>query len=177
MKPRLQICTLLTGQEGGPSFIKQGCDASASHVIGRQAKLASLVVGNSIFLNPLTASHELDNMRRLDQCSEARQLIPFSNWRAGIPSPKFCLCADTGILLHDDILNHPGRGVHPHCRRQQVDRHVMYAIVSFDATVGPNAMTFVLPVEIFETRYRSTLHGFCAASGAVPGCRVPLNAM
>ena len=42
---------------------------------------------------------------------------------------------------------------------------VLYALTFFFANFGPNAVTFVQPVELFETRYRSTLHGFCAASG------------
>ena len=30
---------------------------------------------------------------------------------------------------------------------------------------GPNATTFVTPVELFTTKYRSSLHGISAASG------------
>ncbi|KAK9901321.1 hypothetical protein WJX75_006338 [Coccomyxa subellipsoidea] len=42
---------------------------------------------------------------------------------------------------------------------------VMYALTFFFANFGPNATTFVTPVELFTTKYRSTLHGISAACG------------
>jgi MFS family permease len=42
---------------------------------------------------------------------------------------------------------------------------VMYALTFFFANFGPNATTFITPVELFTTKYRSTLHGISAASG------------
>ena len=45
---------------------------------------------------------------------------------------------------------------------------VLYALTFFFANFGPNTVTFVQPVELFETRYRSTLHGISAASGKPP---------
>ncbi|KAM1753219.1 hypothetical protein ACFX12_005834 [Malus domestica] len=42
---------------------------------------------------------------------------------------------------------------------------VMYALTFFFANFGPNATTFVVPVEIFPARFRSTCHGISAAAG------------
>ena len=44
---------------------------------------------------------------------------------------------------------------------------VMYALTFFFANFGPNSITFIQPVELFETRFRSTLHGISAAAGAL----------
>ena len=41
----------------------------------------------------------------------------------------------------------------------------MYCIGLFFFNFGPNTTTFVIPGEVFPTRYRSTGHGFAAASG------------
>ncbi|KAK9804692.1 hypothetical protein WJX72_000158 [[Myrmecia] bisecta] len=42
---------------------------------------------------------------------------------------------------------------------------VLYALTFFFANFGPNTTTFITPVELFNTKFRSTLHGFSAASG------------
>ncbi|KAM1119674.1 hypothetical protein ACFX15_043057 [Malus domestica] len=42
---------------------------------------------------------------------------------------------------------------------------VIYGLTFFFANFGPNATTFVVPVEIFPARLRSTCHGISAASG------------
>ena len=39
----------------------------------------------------------------------------------------------------------------------------MYTV--FFSNFGPNSTTFILPAETFPTHLRSTLNGFCAASG------------
>ena len=44
---------------------------------------------------------------------------------------------------------------------------VMYALTFFFANWGPNATTFVIPAELFPTTWKSTGHGFSAASGKV----------
>lgn len=42
---------------------------------------------------------------------------------------------------------------------------IFYCIAGFFENFGPNVTTFVIPGEIFPTRYRSTSHGISAASG------------
>lgn len=42
---------------------------------------------------------------------------------------------------------------------------VLYALTFFFANFGPNATTFIIPAEVFATKFRSTLHGFSAATG------------
>ncbi|GAA96763.1 hypothetical protein E5Q_03434 [Mixia osmundae IAM 14324] len=42
---------------------------------------------------------------------------------------------------------------------------VLYCLVNFFFNAGPNSTTFIIPGESFATRYRSTAHGICAASG------------
>lgn len=41
----------------------------------------------------------------------------------------------------------------------------LYCLTNFFQNFGPNTTTFVVPGEIFPTRYRSTGHGISAASG------------
>lgn len=41
----------------------------------------------------------------------------------------------------------------------------LYCLANFFQNFGPNTTTFILPGESFATRYRSTCHGICAASG------------
>ncbi|CAA7267758.1 unnamed protein product [Cyclocybe aegerita] len=41
----------------------------------------------------------------------------------------------------------------------------LYCLANFFQNFGPNVTTFVIPGEIFPTRYRSTAHGISAASG------------
>lgn len=43
----------------------------------------------------------------------------------------------------------------------------LYVLAQFFQNFGPNTTTFVIPGEIFPTRYRSTAHGISAASGKV----------
>ena len=43
----------------------------------------------------------------------------------------------------------------------------LYVIAQFFFNFGPNATTFIVPGELFPTRYRSTSHGLSAASGKV----------
>jgi MFS transporter, PHS family, inorganic phosphate transporter len=42
---------------------------------------------------------------------------------------------------------------------------VFYALSQFVFNLGPNTLTFIIPAEIFPTRYRATCHGLSAASG------------
>ncbi|DBA90753.1 TPA: Proton phosphate symporter [Trebouxia sp. C0004] len=51
---------------------------------------------------------------------------------------------------------------------------VLYAFTFFFMNFGPNATTFLTPVELFETKYRSTLHGFSAATAINVKRRTPL---
>jgi len=41
----------------------------------------------------------------------------------------------------------------------------LYCLANFFQNFGPNVTTFIIPGEAFPTRYRSTAHGICAASG------------
>ncbi|GAA5824144.1 hypothetical protein JCM5353_006159 [Sporobolomyces roseus] len=41
----------------------------------------------------------------------------------------------------------------------------LYCATNFMQNFGPNTTTFVVPGEVFPTRYRSTAHGISAASG------------
>lgn len=41
----------------------------------------------------------------------------------------------------------------------------LYCLANFFQNFGPNTTTFIIPGEIFPTRYRSTAHGISAASG------------
>ena len=41
----------------------------------------------------------------------------------------------------------------------------LYCLADFFQNFGPNTTTFIIPGEVFPTRYRSTAHGISAASG------------
>ena len=41
----------------------------------------------------------------------------------------------------------------------------LYCLANFFQNFDPNTTTFVVPGEVFPTRYRSTAHGISAASG------------
>ena len=41
----------------------------------------------------------------------------------------------------------------------------LYCLANFFQNFGPNTTTFIIPGEVFPTRYRSTSHGISAASG------------
>ncbi|KAJ7616419.1 major facilitator superfamily domain-containing protein [Roridomyces roridus] len=42
---------------------------------------------------------------------------------------------------------------------------LLFCLANFFQNFGPNTTTFIIPGEIFPTRYRSTAHGICAATG------------
>jgi PHS family inorganic phosphate transporter-like MFS transporter len=42
---------------------------------------------------------------------------------------------------------------------------VLYVLSQIAFNIGPNVTTFIIPAEIFPTRYRCTCHGIAAASG------------
>jgi PHS family inorganic phosphate transporter-like MFS transporter len=42
---------------------------------------------------------------------------------------------------------------------------VLVALAHFSFNLGPNTLTFVIPAELFPTRYRATCHGIAAAAG------------
>jgi PHS family inorganic phosphate transporter-like MFS transporter len=41
----------------------------------------------------------------------------------------------------------------------------LYTLANLFNNFGPNATTFIIPGEVFPTKYRSTCHGISAASG------------
>jgi len=41
----------------------------------------------------------------------------------------------------------------------------LYCFANFFQNFGPNVTTFIIPAEVFPTRYRATAHGFSAACG------------
>jgi PHS family inorganic phosphate transporter-like MFS transporter len=60
---------------------------------------------------------------------------------------------------------YPGPIPDPH-HRSNADAFVaLYCLANFFSNFGPNVTTFIIPGEIFPTRYRSTAHGIAAASG------------
>lgn len=44
---------------------------------------------------------------------------------------------------------------------------VLFCLCNFIANAGPNSTTFIVPGEVFPTRYRSTAYGISAASGKI----------
>ena len=44
---------------------------------------------------------------------------------------------------------------------------VLFCLCNFISNLGPNTTTFIVPGEVFPTRYRSTAYGISAASGKI----------
>lgn len=44
---------------------------------------------------------------------------------------------------------------------------ILFCLCNFTANLGPNTTTFIVPGEVFPTRYRSTAYGISAASGKI----------
>lgn len=42
---------------------------------------------------------------------------------------------------------------------------VLYGLIFFFSNFGPNTTTFIIPAELFPTRFRSTCHGISGAAG------------
>jgi PHS family inorganic phosphate transporter-like MFS transporter len=51
---------------------------------------------------------------------------------------------------------------------------IAYALVQFAFAFGPNTLTFIIPAEIFPTRYRCTCYGIAAACGKLGSVFVQL---
>ncbi|KAI9283479.1 phosphate:H+ symporter [Umbelopsis sp. AD052] len=58
-----------------------------------------------------------------------------------------------------------GFGYHAILAKSQAAFIVLYTFAQIFFNWGPNTTTFIVPGEVFPTRYRSTAHGICAASG------------
>jgi PHS family inorganic phosphate transporter-like MFS transporter len=65
---------------------------------------------------------------------------------------------------NSNLDNHP-TGYNKNQPNQRNGWVAMYAFCFFFANFGPNATTFVVPAELFPTKWKTTAHGFCAASG------------
>lgn len=50
----------------------------------------------------------------------------------------------------------------------------LYCLANFFQNFGPNTTTFIIPGEVFPTRYRATAHGISAASGKLGAVVVQL---
>ncbi|KAF2758084.1 MFS general substrate transporter [Pseudovirgaria hyperparasitica] len=49
--------------------------------------------------------------------------------------------------------------------KQSTGLYVLYVLCQLVFNLGPNVTTFIIPAEIFPTRYRATCHGLSAAAG------------
>lgn len=58
------------------------------------------------------------------------------------------------------------------------DKHAMtlvfYVLMQLVNNLGPNTMTWILPAELFATRYRATLYGLAAAAGKLGAITIQL---
>jgi len=58
------------------------------------------------------------------------------------------------------------------------DKHAMtlvfYVLMQLLNNLGPNTMTWILPAELFATRYRATLYGWAAAAGKLGAITIQL---
>ncbi|KAI9439865.1 phosphate permease [Lactarius indigo] len=60
---------------------------------------------------------------------------------------------------------YPGSSPNSHQGSKTKAFVALYCLANFFTNFGPNVTTFIIPGEIFPTRYRSTAHGIAAASG------------
>jgi PHS family inorganic phosphate transporter-like MFS transporter len=52
---------------------------------------------------------------------------------------------------------------------------ILYILCQFFFNLGPNSLTFIIPAEIFPTRYRCTFHGLSAAAGKLASVIVQVS--
>lgn len=45
--------------------------------------------------------------------------------------------------------------------------YILYGLIFFFSNFGPNTTTFIVPAELFPTRFRSTCHGISGAAGKI----------
>jgi hypothetical protein len=76
-----------------------------------------------------------------------------------------CVCGSD----HDSTVQRDTRSL---CSRCLLVYHIsnqvfvwLYAMTFFFANWGPNATTFIIPSEVFPSKWRCTAHGFSAACG------------
>jgi MFS transporter, PHS family, inorganic phosphate transporter len=81
----------------------------------------------------------------------------------------FCIMGECRPLLHVNIWASImlGFAYHPLTKTKNAANGfvTLYCLANFFQNFGPNVTTFVVPGEVFPTRYRSTAHGISAASG------------
>eukprot|EP00884_Botryococcus_braunii_P020711 jgi/Botrbrau1/7323/Bobra.247_3s0018.1 len=71
-----------------------------------------------------------------------------------------------GLLLMGICLMILGTTYNPGGSRAQAWGFIaIYSLTMFFANAGPNTTTFVIPAELYPTRFRATLFGVCAAAG------------
>ena len=51
---------------------------------------------------------------------------------------------------------------------------VLYVLIHLNFSLGPNTTTYLIPAELFSTRFRCTSHGLSAASGRIGGIAAQL---
>ena len=76
------------------------------------------------------------------------------------------MAAMSGAYFH--LLNPNNHGAQGLSRDQPLMRNgwiAMYAFTFFFANWGPNSTTFIVPAELFPTKWKATGHGICAAIG------------
>jgi PHS family inorganic phosphate transporter-like MFS transporter len=72
-----------------------------------------------------------------------------------------------GFILLTIIFSCMGFGYHAMLATDSGEKAFvfLYCLANFFQNFGPNTTTFIIPGEVFPTRYRSTGHGISAASG------------
>jgi PHS family inorganic phosphate transporter-like MFS transporter len=68
-------------------------------------------------------------------------------------------------LLRDIASIYPGSEPDSHHQSNAKAFVALFCLANFFSNFGPNVTTFIIPGEIFPTRYRSTGHGIAAACG------------
>jgi MFS transporter, PHS family, inorganic phosphate transporter len=69
------------------------------------------------------------------------------------------------IEVHRIAGIYPGNNPAPNLHHKVEAFVALYCVANFFVNFGPNVTTFIVPGELFPTRYRSTAHGISAASG------------
>ncbi|XVF24297.1 hypothetical protein REPUB_Repub13aG0115500 [Reevesia pubescens] len=72
------------------------------------------------------------------------------------------ICIDIMIFMGEKC---KGSLTQEYCHGRTAVFTILHGLTFFFANFGPNSTTFIVPVEIFPARFRSTCHGILVAAG------------
>uniref|UniRef100_A0A7N2MUR5 Phosphate transporter n=1 Tax=Quercus lobata TaxID=97700 RepID=A0A7N2MUR5_QUELO len=152
-KPNSDLIAELSSRPSCSTFQKQDCQGLVIASMSQQLPYL-LVVTPYIDLQGLVGApdlcefleiHTIYNQRYVSYVAREQNL----NFHFDVkqPSPNFMACLQS--------------------RCRSIGQKILYGLTFFFSNFGPNTTTFIVPAELFPTRFRTTCHGISGAVGKV----------